>query len=230
MKRLKMWFTAAAVAFVAAAGALTLPQTLEQEAATQDPPVDCREWKQAIASRDSRRIPFWLAISNAEIGSVPEAFDSRVLGTRRGRKMVISRTGCPGEYTYEFEVSAPTNGIRIAKTQADPYIARAWELYATATDGVVFLKGYKETPQACLDDTGLTRAQCLSLLRSINDCWIQADGSLCRYGYKAAPAPDNGGPVACSPTAASTWTPCVVSLGESPDTLRTQDFPDLSGE
>lgn len=67
MTRLRTWLTAAAVAVTAAAGALTFPDALEQQAQLIVPEMTCDEWQRIIAQRDTRRRTFWVAMTHAVV-------------------------------------------------------------------------------------------------------------------------------------------------------------------
>ena len=158
---------------------------------------------------------------------IPGGVDFQVANRRR-RDMVLAMDGCRGEYRYRFEVSQDVNGWRVARTEAHPYLARSWELYAAANpDDVLFWRGYSEAPTVCR--ARFTAGQCLAALRAVNDCFVLEDGRLCRYG--AYPAPDeNGNPVSCVAdiNAQAKWHPCEVKLGQVPETLRDTPVPDLA--
>lgn len=194
----------AAAALVIAGTALTL--ALRQ--AGQAEGVTCEQWGRAVDGLNNidQHVIFWLAVSSGT--TPPGAFADRIIGNCASGVCSASPGGqCDYAATYTYELTGAVSGHRVFRVKAHPYFAGALKAWAEGTAGVTWLGTMGEAFTKC--KTVFTAAKCINLLSQGQQCWMQADGTLCRFGrtYRVN-GPGRVTDGACSPATGSRPYPC----------------------
>lgn len=197
--RIKALFAAAA-----ATGAVVLSVALQEAAQDVIPPMSCAEWQHELAPYQDKQSWHTFHLGFADSAQPPQMVGNRPLGRRDADAFVISMDGCDIELRYPYKLSPAVNGRRVVAFRAPLAVAAAWRQWSQDTPGVLWLGSFGQAVDECVARVPL--AQCRQMLGAVHDCWLQDDGTLCRYGR--TPAGE-----ACAPGAGSRPLPCVVDRG-----------------
>lgn len=202
MTRLRAILAAAALLVV---GGVAIPLALQQAGDSASPPMKCSEWSQLLdsVSEQQQWETFFVGATSANLPP-PKAYGNYILGDCAAGMCTVSHATCPGSLSYSYQLSPLVNGKRVARFLAPLIFAKGWYAWATHTAGVRFMRSFKEAASECLSLE--TAANCRSLLSGVSDCWLRADGQLCRYGRLFGPG--MGGTTTCAVQAGDQPYPC----------------------
>jgi len=207
MSRIRTVLVAAAALVVGSAVALGI--ALTQGAQTVAPPMNCNEWATAVAkyADPQHRETVYLAVP---IGTaVPAAYGDRILGDCAAGVCTIKPSACDVSAYWSYKTGAALGGKVIVRVVAPLYIAEGARQWVGSVVGGLWLGSFGQAVTTCLGIT--TRANCITMFAGVVDCWLQGNGTLCRYGLLYGPG--EGGKNACTPDAGALPMPCEVSRG-----------------
>ena len=180
--------------------------------AMQEQDVDCAQWALAAARANDIQEQHVFYTARRQGTTLPDT-----LGTCAAGVCSITPSGCTGSVQYKFDlgpfVSVGGNNWQVVKIEAHPLVAGRLKAFADANPTTVkWFGSFGQLVSSCLALT--TGTNCRNMIAPLHDCWLQADGTLCRYSRTTridGPGLESDG--ACSPVAGSKPFPCVVSRG-----------------
>ena len=221
MARIKRVFAAAAALVVAGA---TVAVALHQ--AGQAEGMTCADWARAVPRLAAETSIYYIAAPSG--ATPPAAVGDKLIGNCAAGECTVVPQGCPFPIKYTYELTGAITGTRVFRVQSHPYFAAGLKEWAEQTAGAKFLGGMPSMLAKCRES--FTNAKCLQLAGLAHQCWLQPDGTLCRYGrtYRIN-GPGQPGDGFCTPQATATPFPCDELERNDLDAAAMQ-FPGGPGE
>jgi hypothetical protein len=171
-----------------------------------------QEWQLVRAKFSSQRTERFFEVSSAWIQDVdnpPEMYANRPLGVcASGECCVVIPTG--DRLCTDYTPGALVNGKRIIRLETHPGVMKGWVALATAEAGVTDWGARKDVGANCLG-AGHSLADCATMMSSLDNAWLQPDGSRCIDNLKYDDG--CGGCASCSPVSGSQWLDRYVRAG-----------------
>jgi len=180
--------------------------------AMQEQGVDCGQWATVAQHANDVQGQYTYYAARKQGLALPDT-----LGMCQGGICSITPEGCSDSVQYQIKtgpfVTVGGNNWQVVQIEAHPLVAGRLKAFADDNPtSAKWLGSFGQLVETCLTLT--TASNCRQLIAPLSDCWLQPDGTLCRYGITTRiDGPGQPGDGACQPVNGSRPYPCETTRG-----------------